>query len=352
MENKDTAIETTITRKSENEEIEIILDNKHLKDLLQLPNYQLLESISLRKTGIVTLEDFPYCPKLKRLELSDNHIKDGLHHLSKLTNLVYLNLSRNKISKLEDLKPLVSLGNLQVLNLIGCAITRMPDYRASVFELIPSLKSLDKYDIYGHSFKYNDNDKEVNESIEETKTNSKKEHTSDENEMKPRFGPPPISGKLFKLNESLEDTLDPIGPSHTIISYNSVTFHSNSNSSQLQTGNTDPMKLHARSHAPVAEQEKETSESLPDIPKSPVRFDEKEEEKKRKRSLQNLLTANFSDDSDEDDEYDPTDDEEEEDLSEEEDFEEVSSSEETSESEKKKRKESPTDDHLPKKRRK
>lgn len=34
MENKDTAIETTITRKSENEEIEIILDNKHLKDLL------------------------------------------------------------------------------------------------------------------------------------------------------------------------------------------------------------------------------------------------------------------------------------------------------------------------------
>jgi hypothetical protein len=46
---------------------------------------------------------------LLQLELSDNRISSGLHHLQGFQKLTHLNLSGNKIKDLETLKPLVRI---------------------------------------------------------------------------------------------------------------------------------------------------------------------------------------------------------------------------------------------------
>ena len=59
--------------------------------------------------GLTSLKGFPKLPKLKRLELSDNRISNGLDNLIECQELEYLNLCGNKIKDLESLEPLVSI---------------------------------------------------------------------------------------------------------------------------------------------------------------------------------------------------------------------------------------------------
>lgn len=105
-----------------------------------------LDYLSLNNAGLTSLKNFPKLPNLRRLELSDNRISSGLHHLQGFQKLTHLNLSGNKIKDLETLKPLAELANLKSLDLYNCEVTNVENYRSEVFKLCSSLKYLDGYD--------------------------------------------------------------------------------------------------------------------------------------------------------------------------------------------------------------
>lgn len=104
-----------------------------------------LETLSLINVGLVTLKNFPALPALKRLELSDNRISNGLNHINCPT-LACLNLSGNRIKDLEEIRPLAGLPKLEVLDLFNNDITSVETYREKMFEILPNLKYLDGFD--------------------------------------------------------------------------------------------------------------------------------------------------------------------------------------------------------------
>ncbi|XP_073060603.1 acidic leucine-rich nuclear phosphoprotein 32-related protein-like [Primulina eburnea] len=107
-----------------------------------------LQHFSIANIGVSSLEQFPHLRNLQRLILSDNRIAGGLEFLVEagLGSLRDLDLSNNRISDINDLRPLAEL-RLDSLDLYECPVTRVKDYRAQVFGLIRSLKYLDKMDV-------------------------------------------------------------------------------------------------------------------------------------------------------------------------------------------------------------
>lgn len=106
-------------------------------------DYSNLVTLSLINVGLTTLKGFPKLPKLKKLELSDNRISNGLIALESSPNITTLNMSGNRLGDLDALKPLESFKHLEVLDLFNNEVTNIENYRSKVFELIPSLKYLD-----------------------------------------------------------------------------------------------------------------------------------------------------------------------------------------------------------------
>nr|CAD7446785.1 unnamed protein product [Timema bartmani] len=82
-----------------------------------------------------------------KLELSDNRISGGLNLLQTSPKLTHLNLSGNKIKDLATLEPLKEFKNLKNLDLFNNEATSIDNYREKVFNLIPSLKYLDGFDL-------------------------------------------------------------------------------------------------------------------------------------------------------------------------------------------------------------
>ena len=87
---------------------ELNLDNARATQIEGLSEeYVNLESLSLISVGLTTLKGFPKLAKLKKLELSDNRISNGLQTLQDCPLLSHLNLSNNKIKDLDAIEPLV-----------------------------------------------------------------------------------------------------------------------------------------------------------------------------------------------------------------------------------------------------
>lgn len=120
------------------------MDNCRSTNIVGLTDeYINLEILSLNNVGLTNLKGFPTLPKLRKLELSDNRISNGLNFLKGCKKLTHLNLSGNKIKDLETLKPLEEFENLRVLDLFNNEVTNIDDYRVKVFALHPSVKYLD-----------------------------------------------------------------------------------------------------------------------------------------------------------------------------------------------------------------
>ncbi|XP_050343497.1 acidic leucine-rich nuclear phosphoprotein 32 family member A isoform X3 [Nymphalis io] len=126
---------------------ELNLDNCRSTNIVGLSDeYTNLEILSLNNVGLTTLKGFPTLPKLRKLELSDNRISNGLNFLNGCKKLTHLNLSGNKIRDLDTLKPLQEFENLRNLDLFYNDVTNIEDYKIKVFALHPSLKYLDGFD--------------------------------------------------------------------------------------------------------------------------------------------------------------------------------------------------------------
>ncbi|XP_050072716.1 uncharacterized protein LOC126560807 [Anopheles maculipalpis] len=133
--------------RSDDEITELILDNCRSTNIEGLTDsFTALETLSLINVGLVSLKNFPKLSNLRKLELSDNRISNGLSHLMGSPKLTHLNLSGNRIKDFDELQPLKDLKNLEVLDLFNNQVTLIENYRDKLFELIPSLIYLDGFD--------------------------------------------------------------------------------------------------------------------------------------------------------------------------------------------------------------
>ncbi|XP_072939437.1 acidic leucine-rich nuclear phosphoprotein 32 family member D isoform X3 [Epargyreus clarus] len=142
---------------------ELNLDNCRSTNIVGLTDeYVNLEILSLNNVGLTSLKGFPTLPKLRKLELSDNRISNGLNLLKGCKKLTHLNLSGNKIKDLATLEPLEEFENLKNLDLFNNDVTLIEDYRSKVFALHPSLKFLDGFDKDDLEAEDSDDEEEVN----------------------------------------------------------------------------------------------------------------------------------------------------------------------------------------------
>ncbi|XP_017780142.1 PREDICTED: acidic leucine-rich nuclear phosphoprotein 32 family member A [Nicrophorus vespilloides] len=149
---------------------ELILDNCRSTTIIGLTDaFSNLESLSLINVGLTSLKGFPKLPNLKKLELSDNRINNGLNALSTSPKLTYLNLSGNKIRDLEALQPLKDFRSLKNLDLFNNDVQNLLDnYRDKIFRLIPSLKYLDGFDAEDREAEDSEAEEEVNGNEDES----------------------------------------------------------------------------------------------------------------------------------------------------------------------------------------
>ncbi|XP_058458693.1 acidic leucine-rich nuclear phosphoprotein 32 family member A isoform X3 [Malaya genurostris] len=161
---------------------ELILDNCRSTNIEGLTDsFKALEVLSLINVGLVSLKSFPKLPNLRKLELSDNRISNGLSNLTGSPKLTHLNLSGNRIKDFDELKPLKELENLEVLDLFNNEVTTTDDYRDKIFELIPSLKYLDGFDKEDTEAPSDEED-EVNGGLEEEEDEEEDLDSSDYDE--------------------------------------------------------------------------------------------------------------------------------------------------------------------------
>eukprot|EP00960_Hanusia_phi_P074398 768231-Hanusia_phi.AAC.1 len=102
------------------------------------------DTIDLSDNEIRKLENFPLLKRLKTLLISNNlifRVGDDLKDC--LPNLHTLMLANNNIVNLQDLNPLCNLPALRRLCLIENNVTKQPNYRLYVINLLPKLLVLD-----------------------------------------------------------------------------------------------------------------------------------------------------------------------------------------------------------------
>lgn len=84
-----------------------------------------------------------------------------------------MSLGSNNICSFQELRPLQNLKELVQLDLSDCPICELPDYRTTVFAMIPSLEILDNKNRKGEELVYSDDqgsylmDSESNEDQDE-----------------------------------------------------------------------------------------------------------------------------------------------------------------------------------------
>lgn len=151
-----------------------------------------LESLSLINVGLTSLKGFPKLPNLRKLELSDNRLSNGLNLLSTSPKLTHLNLSGNKIKDLDTLEPLKDFKYLKSLDLFNNEATTIENYREKIFKLIPSLKYLDGFVLFYNYIvclivrfvfsSYDAEDGEAEDSDAEDDVNGNEDDSEDEEE--------------------------------------------------------------------------------------------------------------------------------------------------------------------------
>ena len=117
--------------------------------------------------GIKSLENFPELENLQILELNNNHLNgDDLKNLVSLfPNLYKIKLEKNKIESLENFKEF-SKSKLKKINLLDNPVCQNEDYKQKLFEMIPSLMSVDGIDREGNEVEstlYGEEDEEADD---------------------------------------------------------------------------------------------------------------------------------------------------------------------------------------------
>ena len=153
----------------------IVLDGQSIKhftdDIKQyLENFKDLEELTLSICKLTSLKNLPDLPKLKKIVLTDNHLKgEDLNNLCKYKNLVDIRIANNDIKNIDEIKCLENLPELEILDFTDSPITKIKNYRDTIFQNFKKLKYLDLEDKNGKVLEEEDDNEDEEDEVEEDK---------------------------------------------------------------------------------------------------------------------------------------------------------------------------------------
>ena len=118
------------------------LTKDFLRSRLGTDEFDNIKNVNLWGNNIDDISLLSEMPLLEIISLSVNHVKD-LSVFLKLKNVKELYLKDNKISDFNQIENLKNCSKLQVLCLQENPISKQPNYRQKIFEILPNLKKLD-----------------------------------------------------------------------------------------------------------------------------------------------------------------------------------------------------------------
>merc|ERR1711872_49057 len=135
-------------------------------------NFENLEKLSVTAAGLTSFKGFPKLKSLKKLDVSDNRISNGLHVLKNCHSLTHISLSNNKFKDISSLEPLKCLENLKYLEVANNPFTEEEEVRSRIFTMLPRLELLDNQDkedevINGVNHQQDENEEEVEDGDDE-----------------------------------------------------------------------------------------------------------------------------------------------------------------------------------------
>jgi len=110
-----------------------------------------LQTLSMANCELASLKGFPSLPNLRKLDLSDNRISEGLDVLTECPELEYIGLSGNPIKTVSCLEPLKKLKKLQNLEVFNCDVALDDNYREKIYEVLDNVLYVDGMDREGHT---------------------------------------------------------------------------------------------------------------------------------------------------------------------------------------------------------
>lgn len=186
-----------------------------------------LKELSLNGIGLKSLTSLPVLPKLRKLDISDNNISDGLEHLVwvggtpggrvKLPSLRRLVLQNNKVVSLDSLRPLAGLENLDWLDLDPNPITSSPDYKngAGARKMFSNLEVVDGFDKDGEEVEDMDDEEEEEEydsDAEGAGNSDDDDEESDSDDDDAALGLSALLGDIKDDEDEADDDFDPAAP--------------------------------------------------------------------------------------------------------------------------------------------
>ena len=118
------------------------LTKDFIRSRLGIDNLESIKELDLWGNNIDDISLLSEMPLLEIISLSVNHIKD-LSVCRNLKNLKELYLKDNQISDFSQIEYLKDCKQLEILCLIENPISKQPNYRKKVLEILPFLKKLD-----------------------------------------------------------------------------------------------------------------------------------------------------------------------------------------------------------------
>ncbi|KAF4751633.1 hypothetical protein FOZ63_020981 [Perkinsus olseni] len=104
-----------------------------------------LTLINLTCCGLTEIQaPFPELPNVETLDLSENKLTaDVLDKLVNLSALRLLLLRGNSIETVEEFKALRDIKSLQVIDLEGCPVVQVDNYRKKIFDVLEQVEVID-----------------------------------------------------------------------------------------------------------------------------------------------------------------------------------------------------------------
>merc|ERR1711994_1158452 len=126
-------------------------------------NFENLEKLSVTAAGLTSFKGFPKLKSLKKLDVSDNRISNGLHALKNCHSLTHISLSNNEFKDISSLEPLKCLENLKYLEVANNPFTEEEEVRSRIFTMLPRLELLDNQDKEGEDSEGEEEDEDEDE---------------------------------------------------------------------------------------------------------------------------------------------------------------------------------------------
>merc|ERR1711872_197770 len=145
-------------------------------------NFENLEKLSVTAAGLTSFKGFPKLKSLKKLDVSDNRISNGLHVLKNCHSLTHISLSNNKFKAISSLEPLKCLENLKYLEVANNPFTEEEEVRSRIFTMLPRLELLDNQDKEGNEVEDGDDEEDLEEEEDEDSEGEEEDEDEDEDE--------------------------------------------------------------------------------------------------------------------------------------------------------------------------